>query len=263
LLRSTIFIRISPRADARRMSIIILIIAVFVTAFISGIFGMAGGLILMGVLAMILPVSAAMVVHGVVQTISNGWRAILLGKWIDWPILGIYLTGSAAAALVLFFAAFQLPKPWLFIVLGLVPAVIWIPAGWLRLDAANPVQAAICGFLVTGLNTVAGVSGPLADVFFVAAPRDRRIIVATKAATQVVSHLVKIAYYIAPAIAAGALPQTHWLLIAGPVAIVGTTLGARLLETMSDGQFRNWTKWIVTGIGTIYVIRGLLLLTGN
>ena len=224
------------------MSIIILIIAVFITAFISGVFGMAGGLILMGVLAMILPVSAAMV---------------------DWRILGIYLTGSAMAAAALFFAAFELPKPWLFIVLGLVPAVIWIPKNWLKLDAGNPVQAAICGFLVTGLNTVAGVSGPLVDVFFVAAPRDRRIIVATKAATQVVSHLVKVAYYIAPAIAAGALPQTHWLLIASPLAIIGTTLGARLLEVMSDVQFRNWTKWIVTGIGGIYVVRGLLLLTGS
>lgn len=244
------------------MNILILIIAVFVTAFISGIFGMAGGLILMGVLAMILPVSAAMVVHGVVQTVSNGWRAVLLRNWIDWRILGIYLTGSATAAAALFFAAFELPKPWLFVVLGLVPAVIWIPKNWLKLDAGNPVQAAICGFLVTGLNTVAGVSGPLVDVFFVAAPRDRRIIVATKAATQVVSHLVKVAYYIAPAIAAGALPQTHWLLIAGPLAIIGTTLGARLLEVMSDVQFRNWTKWIVTGIGAIYVLRGILLLTG-
>lgn len=245
------------------MPIIAILVSVFVTAMISGIFGMAGGLILMGVLAAFLPVSAAMVVHGVVQAVSNGWRAILLVRWIDWRILGIYMTGSATAAAVLYFAAFQLPKPWLFIVLGLVPAVIWIPRKWLKLDAADPVQAAICGFLVTGLNTVAGVSGPLADVFFVAAPRDRRIIVATKAATQVVSHLVKIGYYIVPAMAAGAMPQAYWLLIAGPLAIAGTTLGTRLLNAMSDVQFRNWTKWIVTGIGLIYVLRGALLLTGN
>jgi uncharacterized membrane protein YfcA len=245
------------------MTIAILIISVFVTALISGIFGMAGGLILMGVLALILPVSAAMVVHGVVQTMSNGWRAILLRKWVDRRILGIYLAGSASAAAVLFFAAFQLPKPWLFIALGLVPMVMWIPKDWLKLDAGNPLQAVACGFLVTGLNTVAGVSGPLVDVFFLSGSRDRRIIVATKAATQVVSHLVKVAYYIAPAIAAGALPQTRWLLIAGPLAIAGTTLGARLLEVMSDVQFRNWTKWIVTGIGLIYVLRGALLLTGS
>ena len=74
---------------------------------------------------------------------------------------------------------------------------------------------------------------------------------------------MKIAYYIAPALAAGALPQPMWLLAAAPLAIIGTTLGARLLEVMSDVQFRNWTKWIVSGIGAIYVIRGALLLTGS
>ncbi|MFT6541704.1 MAG: putative membrane protein YfcA, partial [Maricaulis maris] len=42
-----------------------ILVATFITAFISGVFGMAGGLILMGALALVLPVAAAMVVHGV------------------------------------------------------------------------------------------------------------------------------------------------------------------------------------------------------
>jgi uncharacterized membrane protein YfcA len=37
------------------------------TAFLSGIFGMAGGLILIGVLLVILPVPEAMMLHGVTQ----------------------------------------------------------------------------------------------------------------------------------------------------------------------------------------------------
>jgi uncharacterized membrane protein YfcA len=245
------------------MHIIILLVAVLLTAFISGVFGMAGGLILMGVLALILPVSSAMVVHGVVQSFSNGWRAVLLRAWIDWRILGIYLIGSALAAALLVFASIELPKAWLFIILGLVPAVIWVPKAWIHLDAAKPHHAAICGFTVTGLNTIAGVSGPLLDTFFAETERDRRTIVATKAATQVVSHFVKIGYYILPALSAGALPQAHWLVIAAPLAIIGTTLGARVLHIMSDIQFRNWTKWIVSGIGIIYVIRGSLLLIGS
>lgn len=245
------------------MIIAILLAAVFVTATISGIFGMAGGLILMGVLALILPVSSAMVVHGVVQSVSNGWRAIVLWKWLDWRILGIYLFGSAAAAGLLIWLTFELDKAWLFIVLGLVPSVIWVPRRWIHLDAARPLHAIACGFTVTGLNTVAGVSGPLLDTFFAETDRDRRCIVATKAATQVVSHFVKIGYYLLPAIAAGALPQPYWLLVAAPLAILGTTLGTRVLERMSDVQFRNWTKWIVTSIGAIYVIRGLVLLVSG
>jgi uncharacterized membrane protein YfcA len=244
-------------------TIITILAAVFTTAFISGIFGMAGGLILMGVLALLLPVSSAMVVHGVVQGFSNGWRAVLLRQWIDWKLLGLFLTGSAVAVGLLVFTAMQLPKAWLFIVLGLIPSVIWVPQKWIHLDAAKPAHSIVCGFAVTGLNTVAGVSGPLLDVFFAQTDRDRRCIVATKAATQVISHLVKVIYYILPAMSAGALPDAQWLLIAIPLAIGGTTLGARLLEKMSDIQFRNWTKWIVTGIGLVYVIRGALLLIGS
>jgi len=245
------------------MTLIILLVSTFVTAFISGVFGMAGGLMLMGVLALILPVSAAMVVHGLIQSVSNGWRAVLLARWIAWRILLIYLTGSAIAALLLVFLTFQLDKAWLFILLGLTPAIIWIPKSWIHLDAEKPAHAALCGFFVTGLNTVAGVSGPLLDVFFAETRRDRRTIVATKAATQVVSHGVKIAYYLLPALAAGALPQTQWLLAALPLSILGTTLGAKLLERMSDIQFRQWTKWIVSALGLIYVLRGVGLILGG
>lgn len=239
----------------------VILLATLITSFISGIFGMAGGLMLMGVLVLVLPVSGAMVVHGAVQSVSNGWRAVLLRRWINWRVIAIYIAGSAAAFALLFSLTFQLPEAWLFIVLGLVPTLIWIPKKRLELDARKPVHAIACGFTVTGLNVVAGVSGPLLDIFFVAESVDRRMVVSTKAATQVISHGVKIAYYVAPALAAGAVPQPLWLLAAAPLAIFGTTLGARVLHWMSDVQFRNATKWIVTGIGAIYVIRGLVLLT--
>lgn len=238
----------------------LILIATLATAFISGIFGMAGGLILMGVLALLLPVSAAMVTHGVIQSVSNGWRAILWRRFINWRILAIYLAGALAAFALLIGLAFELSKPWLFILLGLVPALIWIPKKRLALDARKPVHAVVCGFAVTGLNIVAGVSGPLLDIFFVADGMDRRTIVATKAATQVAAHAAKIAFYLMPAIAVGAFTQWPWLLAAAPLAILGTTLGARVLALMSDADFRKYTKWIVTGVGAIYVIRGVILL---
>jgi len=238
----------------------IILAATLVTAFISGIFGMAGGLILMGILALLLPVSAAMVTHGTIQSVSNGWRAILWRRFIDWRVLGIYLAGSAMAFALLIGFAFEVSKPFLFIVLGLVPALIWIPKQHLSLDARRPGHAVLCGFSVTGLNIIAGVSGPLLDIFFVADGMDRRTVVATKAATQVAAHTAKIAFYLAPALAGGALAQWQWLLAAAPLAIIGTTLGARVLDLISDANFRKYTKWIVTGVGLIYVIRGILLL---
>ena len=54
----------------------VLLLSAFATALLSGVFGMAGGLVLMGVLALILPVQAAFVTHGVLQLAANGWRAL-------------------------------------------------------------------------------------------------------------------------------------------------------------------------------------------
>ncbi|PWE17873.1 hypothetical protein DDZ18_08580 [Marinicauda salina] len=244
------------------MTSFLILLSVLGTAFLSAVFGMAGGLILMGVLAALLPVSTAMVTHGAVQSVSNGWRAILLRRFILWRALGIYAIGAAIAAAGLASVSVILPRAWLFIVLGLVPALVWLPKERLHLDARRPAHAVACGFLVTGLNVVAGVSGPLLDVFFQNAEADRRAIVATKAATQVAAHGVKIAYYVGPALAAGVGPPVWLLAAAAPLAILGTTLGSRVLHRLSDADFRNWTKRIVTAIGAIYIMRGLILLAG-
>ena len=94
-------------------------------------------------------------------------------------------------------------------------------------------------------------------------PGDRREIVSTKAASQVAAHTVKIAYYL-PAVLGGGLGVVPWFFaIAIPVSMLGTTLGSKVLDRMSDAMFRKATKYIVTGIGLIYVLRGGLLLAGG
>src|SRR4051812_24784176 len=71
-------------------------LAVVITSFISGILGMAGGMILMGLLLLMMPVPAAMMLHGITQMASNGWRAVLWREKIDWRIF----RGTAYGALV-------------------------------------------------------------------------------------------------------------------------------------------------------------------
>ncbi|XBQ16133.1 MAG: sulfite exporter TauE/SafE family protein [Oceanicaulis sp.] len=240
------------------------LIAVAFTAALSAMFGMAGGLVLMGVLAALYPVSAAMVTHGVVQSVSNGWRGALLRRWVIWRAVGLFVIGSVLAAGGLALVSVILPKAWLFVALGLVPFLVWLPKDRFALDARRTADGLAGGVLVTGLNVVAGVSGPLLDVFFQQVETDRRAIVATKAVCQVFSHAVKIANYAGPALSlAGGLeggPPLWALALAVPVSILGTTLGARLLDQMSDANFRRWTKWIVTAIGLVYLARGIALL---
>lgn len=234
--------------------------AVFLTALISAIFGMAGGLILMGVLAALYPVAGAMVAHGLIQSVSNGWRALLLRRFILGRALALFAAGSGLAAAGLAFLSVTLSAPALFLVLGLVPLLVWLPKDRFALDARRTADGLAGGVLVTGLNVVAGVSGPLLDVFFQQVDADRRAVVATKAACQVLSHAVKIAYYAGPAFSLAAAPALWMLALAVPLSIAGTTLGARVLARITDANFRHWTKWIVTGVGAVYVARGLLLI---
>jgi len=240
-------------------------LSAFVTALLSGVFGMAGGLVLMGALALVLPVSAAFVTHGVLQLVANGWRAILHRAHVRWDIVGWYALASIAAGLLVSLVVAAPSKPLLFILLGLVPALTWLPQGWLKLDAARPPQALASGFLVTGLNLMAGVAGPLLDIFFVAKELTRHAIVATKAATQVFSHLAKIVVYGAPLLAARpqGLPPLWLFALAIPLSMIGTWCGGLILEKMTDVNFKRWTRWIVTAVGVVYLAQGIqLLLSG-
>src|SRR5437879_13116683 len=65
------------------------------TAFLSGLFGMAGGMILIGVLLMLMPLPTAMVLHAITQMASNGWRAFLWRGHIRWRPVFVYLIGCA------------------------------------------------------------------------------------------------------------------------------------------------------------------------
>ena len=245
---------------------VVLLVLVLLTATVSGVFGMAGGLMLMGGLTLAMPVSAAMVTHGAVQFVSNGWRAVLHRRHISWRIIALYALGSATAAGLLALVTYAPTKAWVYLLLGLVPALAWLPKERFHLDAAKPAHAAACGLLVTGLNVLAGVSGPLLDIFFVRTGLTRHQIVATKAATQALAHTTKIAFYGVPLFASAqptGLPPLWFFILAAPLAMLGAVLGGRVLDRISDVNFLKWTRWIVTALGVVYLLQAAALFSSG
>ena len=236
-----------------------LLVAVFFTSMLSGVFGMAGGLVLLGILLAILPVSTAIAVQGAIQIIANGSRAFFSRAFIDWTILGIICLGLLVAGIALFILRYTPNLATVCIAIGLLPILVWIPQSWLALDASKPHHAFACGLLGGGLNLAVGVSGPTVDIFFIRTMMDRRKIIATKAATQVISHAAKVVFYWN---AAMVLTPLEWaaIALAAPFAIAGTSAGHWILQRLTDANFRAWTRWIVTAIGIFYLIRGLTLL---
>ena len=236
-----------------------LLVAVFFTSMLSGIFGMAGGLVLLGVLLFMLPVGTAIAVQGAIQIIANGSRAWFSRAFIDWRVLAIMTTGLLVAAALLFSLRDVPDLATVCIVIGLLPILLWIPQSWLSLDASKPHHAFICGFLGGGINLAVGVAGPTIDMFFIRTPMDRRTIIATKAAAQVVNHAGKVLFYWN---ATMVLTGWEWgaVALAAPFAVLGTSAGYWVLQRLTDANFKSWTRLLVTAIGIYYLIRGLTLL---
>lgn len=234
--------------------------SVLATSFISGVFGMAGGMMLMGLLLVMVSVPQAMLLHGVAQFASNGWRAVLWRRHVHWRIVGNYAVAAIGTALL--FATLRLTagKAVAFLILGGLPFATYLLPASVRPDATRRAHAWACGVACTVPQLLSGVSGPLLDAFFVHSNLDRREVVATKAATQVFAHALKIAYFGAMLAVDGEGVAPALFAIAVVCAMIGTTLARRLLEAMSDAQFRRWTRAIVLTMAAIYLVQGLHLL---
>ena len=234
-----------------------LALATLVTSFISGILGMAGGMMLMGVLLALFPLPAAMMLHGISQFASNGWRALMLRREIDWRIVGGYAIGAVAMLAVFAMLRWVVGKPAALIALGLMPfAALTLPER-LHLNVERRWHPLACGVVCSALSLSAGIAGPILDVFFVRSKMGRHAVVATKAFTQTLSHLMKIAYFGAVVAVEGS-DVSPWLAASMVLlAFAGTSASRSVLERISDASFRVWTRRTVMTLGLFYLASGI------
>lgn len=232
--------------------------SVLATMFLAGLFGMAGGVLLMGALLLLVPVADAMVLHGITMIAANGWRGVLWRQYILWRVLARYCLGLFVAG-ALFASLMIVPdERIIFLVLGAICFLGLVLPERLVPQADRRFGAELCGFLCTVFQLLSGVSGPMFDVFFVRTTLDRRVIVATKSACQLVTHLAKTIYFgalVGGVSGIGTAPAA--IAVAIIMAIAGTSLARPLLERMSDGVFRAWTARILMAIGALYLWRGI------
>ena len=240
------------------MLTIALALTALCTALLSGIFGMAGGMLLMGVYVGLLPVPTAMVMHGGTQLVANMSRAVILRRHVYWKGFGCYVLGALAAFAALSSLRYSPAPLVVFVGLGLTPFVAAIlPASWL--DFQQPRAAVVTGFQVAAVQLLAGSAGPLLDIAFVDTRLNRSQVVATKAVTQVFSHALKLVYFIRAArLGDISLPLVVALLVA---TLAGTRLGTAILDRISETAFKRYSRAIVYAVGGVYLYRaGALLL---
>ena len=236
----------------------LLVVASFFTSALTAAFGVGGGVAMLALMGLFVPVAALIPVHGAVQLGSNTGRAWKLRDSVRRDIFAPFLAGSLVGALAGAYFVVQLPDALLKLVLGVfIIAVTWasIP-GFDRLPRAGLA----IGSAVTALLTMfVGATGPLLSAFFAKLmPDDRKALVATHAAGMTVQHFLKIVVF-----GAAGFAFSQWLpLVAAMIAsgYLGTVYGAAWLERLPEERFRFWFKIGLTLLSLDMIRRGLLAL---
>jgi uncharacterized membrane protein YfcA len=234
------------------------------TSIVSGVMGLAGGMLLLAALLFWLDPVVAIPVHGVVQLVSNASRAWFQRAHIRWDAVWRFawpLLPAGAAGLWLLRA---IPPDAERIAIGaFVVVATWLP-GWLQLGAsaaahrdagrALPVGGVLVGFLSTSI----GATGPVLAPFILALGLAPAAMIGTMAACQIFQHATKIALFGATGFDFGrfALPA----LALSAAAIVGSAIGTRLLDRLPARAFAIAVRIVLTVLALELAIGGAVAL---
>ena len=166
------------------------------TATLAAVAGAGGGLILLIVLLQFVAPEVAIPLHGVIQLVSNGSRAVTLRLNIEGRLLRWYVPPLLPLAIVGFLIVDAVPSDGTRAAVGVFALIaIWWPAAtaWLApRGEGDERRFVLVGALAGITNPTLGAPGPLIAPAFRAATSSHVAMVATFAMAQVLNHSAKV-----------------------------------------------------------------------
>ncbi|PHP68889.1 hypothetical protein CSC94_02550 [Zhengella mangrovi] len=239
---------------------LLLVVASFFTSALTAAFGVGGGLFMLALMGVMIPVAALIPVHGAVQLGSNTGRAWRQRAHVNTTILLPFLAGAIVGSMAGGYFVTGIPDAALKLVLGIFIIVVT----WARIpgfESLSRAGLAAGGGILGFVTMLVGATGPMMAAFLSKIlPSDRKALVATHALLMMVLHALKIAVF-------GVLgfAFADWLpLVAAMIAVgyAGTLWGTTLLEKMPEALFRKAFRILLTLLALDLVRRGLLAWAG-
>ena len=238
------------------METVILILAAFTTSAISAVIGMGGGIILLGIMAIMIPEGYMVIaLHGIIQLFSNTTRTYIfkehlknniIKEFLKGAILGLILSAISIILLIQFFnveSASQIKVEILKPLIGCF--ILWYlflkkPKKIAPRKSFTPIG------VISGISTVfIGAIGPLIAPFFLDGKLTKNNIIANKAACQMITHLGKIPLFIF-FFNVNYINEYQTLLPLVAAVFIGTNLGKKILQFIPENIFKILFKSALT-----------------
>jgi uncharacterized membrane protein YfcA len=235
---------------------LLLVAASFFTSALTASFGVGGGVAMLALLGIFVPVAVLIPVHGAIQLGSNTGRAWHQRAFIRMDVVAPFIAGSVVGAILGAFIVVQLPDALLKILLGAFIIVItWtkIPG----IERLNRAGLAVASVVLAFVSMMVGATGPLVSPILAQfITGDRKALVATHAAGMVVQHGLKIVAFGLAGFSFGQwLPMVLAMIATG---YLGTRYGSLLLDRMPEDTFRWWFRIGITVLALDLARRGLV-----
>ncbi len=233
----------------------LLVVASFFTSALTAAFGVGGGVAMLALMGLFVPVASLIPVHGAVQVGSNTGRAWRQRAHVRMDVAAPFIAGSVVGAIGGAFLVVELPDALLKLVLGsFILVLIWakIPS----IGRLTRFGLAAASVVLAFGSMLVGATGPLVSVLFAKFfDNDRRALVATHAAGMTAQHLSKIVVFGFAGFAFGAwLPLIAAMILSG---FLGTLHGTRLLDMLPEESFRKWFRIGLTILALDLMRRGV------
>jgi uncharacterized membrane protein YfcA len=238
-------------------TVLVLVVACFVTATVSAILGMAGGVTLLGVMTALLPAPVVVPLHGIVQLASNWTRTWAFRRHVRWSIFFAFMLPAVVGVGIAASIWADLELTWFRAWVG---AFILFFLVWRRHkpDLRNPPiwSYAALGLAAGLLAIFVGASGPFLAPFFLRDDFENEEVIATKAICQTWLHLLKIPAFLA--LSFDYAPYAPMLVGLVVAVIGGTYFGKHLLTRISKDRFVFWFQ-LVLAILAVYLIASTVI----
>ncbi|MPM05643.1 hypothetical protein SDC9_51933 [bioreactor metagenome] len=234
---------------------IVLILASFLAALISGAAGFGGALLLLPVITYYIGAEAAVPVITLAQLIGNLARMASGFRQIKWSAVGWFCLTALPLSALGAFGFTVLPKDIVTRCIGgaLILLVVFKMCKLFELKGSRATLL-VGGAVTGGLSGLAGSGGPIGAAVFLSLGLSPVAYIASEATTAVAMHALKTVVY--SKLASLTIETLLLGLAMGAAMVAGTFAANRFIRRMEKGRFQTFVAVLLCVVGLYMLIFG-------